>query len=752
MANQEIGVTLDWITEQKIAENTLRVLASAGLATSKQLGQLSAFVEQAHKEDSIYHNTADLQLRELLDVVRDLDEDYLLGLLRSYHEAKMKSFEKENWPYAIDRKRFVDSFDFKSGTVRNWKAHPKAETCVPFLRQALQTSPVVIVANYGMGKTTIAQYLFSTWLTDQLFDGMLPIFVSATNAKLGDYTAESIATRLYEEVMSMMPRPAHGTNNLALDSHRQRLIAKFQRHFENRRICLIFDGADETLYDREEFWGLHRFVTMYGYSILVTCREECQPFIDAFSGDDKDGHVAVNLLDWGASQWKSYTSALKKIHPSKSPQIDSFSDQLAENKFGELPQRPLFLKMLSDLIIFKVQEIEIHEALYGNMAEVYYKYLLWRIKDDGHRKGGVRKFGPEQQFCIETFRLFRLIALDLYKRFSQSGPPDSGAEADTAASKGEIGDRGISLKQIRQLLEHPPREAGDSNDEDGSIILKPEKVEAHLADSTMFATLRRVGDVHFAFSHRSFMEYLVAYDLARFLIRSDGGQPSCTSTWSLFQTVEISKHFMEEVERRRVTEGLTERQRDEQISTAFAVVLRRLEATPQAYSEDVEEVLYYVGKFRLESESLIECLLDVIGDPNRYHRVYVRTAYLALAQCKTDEYCIDYVQRLVSSYGEKDGDFETNRRIQCAYYGEGRLRDRLCPAVERYIQKGQLDQLAPLRVFTFFTAISPANASDAESLRSRLLEVRAAATQHGSDQMVELCSAMERILKEISTF
>ena len=98
--------------------------------------------------------------------------------------------------------------------------------------------------------------------------------------------------------------------------------------------------------------------------------------------------------------------------------------------------------------------------------------------------------------------------------------------------------------------------------------------------------------------------------------------------------MEISKHFMEAGKRLCVTTGLTEQDRDRQIATAFARILKRLEKDPETYFEDVEEVLYYIGKFPVESEELVDRLLHVIKEPERYHRVYTRTAYLALAQCR----------------------------------------------------------------------------------------------------------------------
>ena len=67
IADGEIGVTLDLLTQEDLKDRIVAGLASAGLATSEQVDRLHRELREDHAEQRDYHTTADLLLREIQD-------------------------------------------------------------------------------------------------------------------------------------------------------------------------------------------------------------------------------------------------------------------------------------------------------------------------------------------------------------------------------------------------------------------------------------------------------------------------------------------------------------------------------------------------------------------------------------------------------------------------------------------------------------------------------------------------------------
>ena len=72
IADGKTGVTLDGISEREFADRIIAGLQSAGLATIEQVARLGKELSAARVEDRIFHNTADLLLREIRESLQTL--------------------------------------------------------------------------------------------------------------------------------------------------------------------------------------------------------------------------------------------------------------------------------------------------------------------------------------------------------------------------------------------------------------------------------------------------------------------------------------------------------------------------------------------------------------------------------------------------------------------------------------------------------------------------------------------------------
>ncbi|MCH8807766.1 MAG: tetratricopeptide repeat protein, partial [Planctomycetes bacterium] len=72
IADGKTGVTLDGISEREFADRIIAGLHSAGLATTEQVARLRKELSAARVEDRIFHNTADLLLREIRESLQTL--------------------------------------------------------------------------------------------------------------------------------------------------------------------------------------------------------------------------------------------------------------------------------------------------------------------------------------------------------------------------------------------------------------------------------------------------------------------------------------------------------------------------------------------------------------------------------------------------------------------------------------------------------------------------------------------------------
>jgi hypothetical protein len=280
------------------------------------------------------------------------------------------------------------------------------------------------------------------------------------------------------------------------------------------------------------------------------------------------------------------------------------------------------------------------------------------------------------------------------------------------------------------------------------VELSEEYISKILLKSSLFAILRRTSGNTFIFSHKSFMEYLVAFSLAYCLFPEDMNptNATCDVIWHCFQTHEISRHFVNEVERVRVTMKLGPDKSKEFILNAFnKVVNEQLRGNLMNYDERFQEILYYIGKLKIRSQKLVQVLQQIVKNRNQYHPVYFRSASLALSRIMGDEYCERYVLHLIDDLKEKGDDFRLNQRIQIRYYGEATLRRILKEDIDEYISNRNSSSIISLKILTYFTAI-PTPHENLASLKKYLDQVYSAAIKQGHANIQTICKTVSKML------
>ncbi len=662
------------------------------------------------------------------------------SLYGRYHKGKCRFFEsKDDWPYAMDKKEFVDAFDFKTGRFplkERWGLVNSNKGVVPFIVEQLKEHPVFCVGYYGMGKTTISKFLFSKY---SLYSKQeKPVYISLENKRLSEFNSQNWNDFVAEEIYMDFQQPVLP---LARNKVSDELIRQYVRHFlDYNKVVLILDGIDEVVWDRASLREFASVLKSLPCPYFLTSRMEFYAFFDEV-GDrmGKFPHLVIELLSWGKTQWGKYVGNLYEKYPEKSDNIEHLEKALEKGEYGTLSERPLFLKMISDLELDNEMsmEEELPQQLKKNRAAVYHAYVRWKIKDDSERKGvSIPEKYNKEDFVEEAFRLFQDLANIEYS----GSVPTEGA---VGYLKGDVdyGDKytvsAFTLKDIGRV----------SSQFD---ILDPIFVKDNMLRSTFFSIIKKEPKRLFRFSHKSFCEYLVGYNLANTIFTRKVDEAECGRAWDFYQTHEVSAHFQDEIDRIVELQRIEERDKKMYLQKAFEKVLFE-KRNLQDYSERFEEVLYYTGKLKIESLRIFELLEKICSDPKEVDSIYYRTAHISLSLGKSVDYCVKYIEYLVESFNDSKEAFQWNTNIQINYYGKANLHSALKKDIDKFISGDKLDGILPLEIFSYFVCL-PFDATDINSAKEYLSLIKKMCEKRGHTRMVKTMNETLPILESVSGF
>jgi len=664
------------------------------------------------------------------------------SLYGRYHERKCRSFESEEWPYAIDKKEFVDAFDFQVGTFpleKTWGG-AKTDNCVPSIIEQLSKYPVFCVGYYGMGKTTISKFLFAEYgrATEQEY----PVFISLSNVRLSALSLTNwdtlVADKMCQDFRQLSDREAED----GLDAQ---LTREYFKHFLNHnKSVLIFDGIDEANCNKASLGEFAELLKALPCNYLLTSRNEFYAFFDVFEAHmSNEPHIVVELMPWKEKQWRIYIENLHTKYPNKAGLLKRLESALGNTEYGTLPERPLFLKMISDLELDNDNELEeeLPRALRSNRAAVYHAYVRWKIKDDYKRKTG-RLHAEKRYFRRESFRLFRYLA-DI--EYEGSVPAGGAAEllGRNLQDGGAYTHAGFTMGDIERVCE-------------GFAVLDYDFVRNHFLHSSFFSMIRREvegdseaeDDEFFRFSHKSFCEYLVGHNLARSVFGGSPAEAECGQAWSFYQTYEVSTHFRDEMKRLFSADDLAKGIHSPYLEKAFEKVLFAGHDLKD-YSERFEQVLYYTGKLQIKSLKIFDFLEMICDDPEEVHPIYYRTAHISLSLGKSVDYCLKYIEYLIDSFNRDKEAFQWSTDLQINYYGKASLHTTLKVDIDTFVASGELEGITPLDIFSYFTCL-PFATPDLEHARECLRAIREVCVERRYTRMVEIADATLPIMEAVS--
>jgi len=670
------------------------------------------------------------------------------SLYGEYHKGKCRSFEEEEWPYAIDKKDFVEAFDFKINRFSLKKEHGKDESneyIIPFVVEQLKEHPVFCVGYYGMGKTTISKFLFTDYSSCSTDEH--PVFISFRDAELpqmssdhwNDYVARIICQD-FKKYVEVEP------DSIVKDE----LLLQYFKHFVNHnKVALIFDGIDEATFDKDVLIEFARWLKSLSCNYFLTSRMEFYAFFDVFDVQmENQSNLIVELKPWRKKQWRGYTKKLIAKYPEKHNAIKSLRKSLDNRVYGTLPERPLFLKMISDQELDNKTELEdIPIDLKENRSVLYNRYIRWKIIDDWTNKRGIYTDMRKIDFLQGSFRLFRNLANIEYEK----SIPKRGAVELLGL---DIHDKGSYLRACFSFEDI--RKACDSLG-----YIKQDFIK-YFEKSTFFSMIRC--DIRekkdtdwetikeFRFSHKSFCEYLVGYNLANSIFTEKIDNAICGREWNFYQTHEVSKHFQDEIERINSADGIKNGLHKPYVQNAFekeSLSDCDLLNYSSERSERLEQILYYTGKLKIESPKIIEFMKEICSDPKKVHDIYYRTAHISLSMVKGVDYCVNYIEHLIESFNKDKKAFQCNTDIQINYYGKANLLAVLKEDIDKFINKGNLKGIIPLEIFSYFTCIQ---FDETEVGRSKkyLGRIKKTCIKYGHNRMAKIMDEILLIFESIS--
>ena len=629
-------------------------------------------------------------------------------------------------PYDLKKEDFVENIDFEFKILSSKDIQSDIPSSNYFMKLIekflfLKKLPIVTLGNYGMGKSTIAKYLSILAIEKEI----LPIFIELRNLDIETIELDTI----HDFTQSIIDI---AFKKYTINENLNELIMEY---FYKKQVVVILDGVDEAIIQNNKVLSKFiEFIISSKLPIYISCRLEYANFISLYNSKISYGnfvheeHLNIVLKNWDIKQWKSYEKKLMKKDEFKEvhQDIKVFFTDVYNHKFGDIPQRPLFLKMLTKLKIERDRlgrsgnaHYTLIETLSSNRSEIYYKYIRWQLINDLFKhesneyidKDGI--LNTKINKIIDAFiELLSLIAVYMYHKSLTDG-----------VSSIMLDD--ILDKLIIKLDNRKKR------------YLTEEFVEKALDETSLFAILQRDNqNTSFIFSHKSFMEYLVSYRLAKSIFTN---KPKCDEVWGYYQTHEVSQHFMFEVQRVVITKWLekyssdkkielkildskTEEYRNEFLAKAFTDVLlyslyeKKIDTLYYNHldfdSEKFEEALFYIGRFKLKHNKNVLIILqnifdDMENDGNNYHPVYYRTVSLALAQIKGIDYCNKYVEFLLEDYKTPSRKhYQINLDIQKNYYGKNELMlNKLSIYINQFLKENNIQRdIIANDILTYFSS------------------------------------------------
>jgi hypothetical protein len=439
-------------------------LVNSKCAELAELLDLEAFLELVFQE-------AQTQLSQLLASS--------VSAFQEQHRLRMEEDDyHENVPFQIS-----GSADLQNNPLRLVEERILSLVAEPNNKR----SWMFISGEFGFGKTSLALHLSETLQKH----GIITIYLPA--AQFHAQALEMEHLFMWEALRVVLQ------DEVERDSERHQIFhSQLKEIFKReKRIVLVFDGIDEHPICWRENGLLNVFgiFKMFNATCLFTVREE---FLAERSGHFHaaikgcPGAVMLQLREWPDALILEFTQTWRKTFAKDESflHLAHFEDAIRSGRYvefyGDIPKRPLFLKMLLD-------DVAKGDLQTRNLAEIYSIYIAKKFAGDRatstSRPVVLRPLSLSEDYEYVCGKLFEVMTLAAGRMYS-------------------IEEGAVRIRP--RLAEHDLREcaklvSGDALD-----------IPSILLNSVMVPVGRRNrnarnGHLEVAFAHTSFQEFFLAH-------------------------------------------------------------------------------------------------------------------------------------------------------------------------------------------------------------------------------------------------
>ena len=414
----------------------------------------------------------------------------------------------------------------------NVKSDAPPEVAVPtsasdLVRFAIElgTSPLVVTADFGSGKTTVIDHLYYSCLNDYLMDSTRPLpcrFLLRELCRFDTFEAFVSSTAARELELAMT-------------------FSDFVRDAQDERFVLLFDGFDEisstaTRRDRANYLVTLAPLLFTPGATILTSRPSYFESLDEFHRMLRNIRVAGRGKSLGSATRRNRVlgadgeAAVEHLRAGRSP---SAAAAFASSEFIEVGIEPLspesVIKYVSDLELmwsdrgltssqvlgfldrtYDLSDLTTRPLLLAMLVEMMLDGLL--DPTDRHKS-----FGPAKIYEIYTSAK---LGVDADKRLGDSETLDWLARRSFATECAWLMFRTdrleLTAEEVRRIAiaAAPPR--ASANDR-----ARAEAAERHLTDlrTCSFLTLAERGELRFV--HKSFQEYFCAHHVYEQLLAGE---------------------------------------------------------------------------------------------------------------------------------------------------------------------------------------------------------------------------------------
>jgi hypothetical protein len=298
--------------------------------------------------------------------------------LRATYVAAMDwNFYVEDVPVQLGDGRTIDEgpLPFLNDAITKWAEG--APSSRPMRR-------CFVISEFGFGKTSLLLTLFSKLRSEIAY----PIFVPTTQLSRDAFANEKMFVANILD--SLLQNDTDQVNEYTKGILREGLVGILRG---TETSVLLLDGLDEhpICYRIDGISTLLQCMTHFNSYVVLTVRKE---FWDERHGNFSAAmrmaksfqrSLVLILGEWTRKQIEAYvTLADRDISPQESDRFGAFrSDVLSENwegRFGDIPKRPLFLKLIMDDYRSGAAEIK-------TVSSLYEAYFRRKIENDLFKLG-----------------------------------------------------------------------------------------------------------------------------------------------------------------------------------------------------------------------------------------------------------------------------------------------------------------------------------------------------------------------------